>query len=252
MSGAVIEVNKMCFAYHQVRVMHEVNFSVMSGDFIVIIGANGTGKSTLLKLILGELEPLHGEVRLFGEPVSRFKQWRLVGFVPQGGIALADGFPATVAEVVAMGLYSRSGLLRLPVKGGKQKVLAALESVGMAEFAGRRIGALSGGQIQRVLLARALVADSKLLLLDEPTTGVDKKATEALYELLHKLNKETGLTVVMVTHDVERAAAYAGRTLCLEHGSVVELNHSQLEYELAHRHTHPEEGDGCCHGYASI
>lgn len=252
MSAPVMEVRGLTFAYRQERVLQDVSFSIMPGDFVVVIGANGAGKSTLLRLMLGELEPLRGEVRLFGESIAQFRQWQLIGVVPQGGTALADGFPATVAEVVAMGLYRHSGPLRLPAKGGRQNVQQALASVGMEGFSSRRVGQLSGGQIQRVLLARALVGESKLLLLDEPTTGVDAEATEALYQLLQKLNREQGLTVIMVTHDVRRAASYAGRTLCLEHGSVVELDRCQLEYELEHRHQHPQPERGNGHGHASI
>lgn len=234
----VLAAQNLSFAYRNEPVLRDVCFSVSAGDFVSVIGSNGAGKSTLLKLLLGELSPDSGEILLLGTEISRFRDWPAIGYVPQGGTALADGFPATTLEVVSMGLYKKIGPLR-PL-GKRHRALAkdALALVGMEDYAGRLIGKLSGGQIQRVLIARALVSDSRVLVLDEPTTGVDAPSALALYELLRTINRERGLTVIMVTHDFARAAPYVTRTLCLEHGTMVELDEAQLSLEMEHRHKH--------------
>lgn len=235
----LLETRGLSFAYHSEPVLSAVDFAVREGDFVSIIGANGAGKSTLLRLLLGELAPDSGQVLLLGHPVAKFRGWSGIGYVPQSGISLADGFPATAAEVVTMGLYSQIGRLRLPGKAHRQQALAALALVEMDSLADRMIGKLSGGQIQRVLIARALAGKSRILLLDEPTTGVDAQNALALYQLLQRLNRDQGMTVVMVTHDLARATPYVTRTLCLEHGSVVELDKAQIARELEHKHHHP-------------
>ncbi len=235
-----IEVEGLSFGYTAEPILDGIGFSIMQGDFAALIGSNGTGKSTLLRLLLGELPPDKGTIRLLGEDISHFRGWSRLGYVPQNAAGSLSGFPANVLEIVRAGLYARIGLLR-PIK--KEHTLAAmeaLEQVGMQDYAREMIGNLSGGQQQRVMLARVLAASPSLMLLDEPTTGVDAVSTTSLYELLARLNKKNGLTVVMVTHDVARAAPYTSRTLCLEHGSMVELKRDQLERELFYKHTHPD------------
>jgi len=234
----IIEVKGLRFGYHGVPVLREVGFSIAPGEFVGIIGSNGAGKSTLLKLILGELAPHGGGVSLFGEPQGTFRDWPKIGYVPQNSAAMASGFPANVAEVVSANLYAQVGPLRPMGKRHREKALQALDAVGMRPFAGRMIGALSGGQLQRVMLARALVSEPRLLLLDEPSTGVDAAAARDLYELLRALSGQ-GITVVMVTHDLARSVEYLQRALCLEQGTVVELDKAQMHHELRHRHTHP-------------
>lgn len=236
---ACIEARGLRFSYRGDPVLRQVDFTVRAGDFVAVIGANGAGKSTLLRLLLGEIAPDAGEIFLFDRPVERFRDWPRIGYVPQGGAGLAEGFPATAAEVAGMGLYRSIGPLRLPGREHRRRAREALAAVGMEDCADCLISRLSGGQMQRVLIARALAGNSDLLLLDEPVSGVDGDATLALYELLRRLRAEQGLTVVMVTHDVARAALYATRTLCLEQGSVVELDREQLDHELEHRHRHP-------------
>lgn len=238
MTETMLRVRELRFAYHSEPVLAGVDFAVSKGDFLSIIGSNGAGKSTLLKLLLGELAPDSGEIFLLEQPIRQFRRWPLIGYVSQSGTSLADGFPATAAEVVAMGLYSRIGPLKLPGKWYKQQVLAALELVEMNGYANRMIGKLSGGQVQRVLIARALAGQSRLLLLDEPTTGVDTASTQSLYALLQRLNREQQLTIVMVTHDIARSTPFVTRTLCLEEGSIVELDKDQIAHEMSHRHKH--------------
>ncbi len=236
----VIEVLNLSFGYRDGPILTDVGFSVDQGDFVAVIGANGAGKSTLLRLLLGELAPQSGQLRLLGQDVRRFSDWPRVGYVPQNGLSDAVGFPASAMEVVLSGLYAKIGPMRFPGRSHRERAMEALSRVGMEGMAKRLIGEMSGGQRQRVMLARVLVSDPALMLLDEPTTGVDAQSTELLYELLRDLNRREGLTVVMVTHDIARASRYVTRTLCLEHCSLVELEDAQLKDELSHRHRHPE------------
>jgi zinc transport system ATP-binding protein len=237
MDTKAIEVENLSFRYGSEPVFQGIRFSLALGDIAALIGSNGTGKSTLLKIMLGELPPSTGSVRLLGQDVRKFRDWPKVGYVPQNHAA--SGFPATALEIVKANLYSQIGLMRMPRRVHTQKAMHALELAGMAEHAGRLIGDLSGGQQQRVMLAGVLVNDPAVMLLDEPTTGIDEKAADSLYALLQDLNQKMGLTVLMVTHDVSRASCYAQRVFCLEHGSLMELERNQVMEEICHRHQHP-------------
>ncbi len=234
-----IEAENLSFSYGNEPIFTKIGFSVYKGDFVAVIGSNGTGKSTLMKLILGELAPSDGCIRIFNQDVSKFKDWPKIGYVPQSGLQSADSFPATAEEIVTANLFSQIGLMRFPKKKHRDKAQQALELVEMGAYSKRMIGELSGGQRQRVMLARVLVNDPEIMILDEPTTGVDARTVESLYELLSSLNRETGLTIVMVTHDISRASNYVSRVLCLEEGSLMELGKEQIAEELSHKHKHP-------------
>jgi zinc transport system ATP-binding protein len=247
--GKVIEAEQLGFAYGGEMVFSGVQFTVNEGDFVAVIGSNGAGKSTLMRLLLGELAPTQGQVRLFGTDVERFRHWPRIGYVPQNAARTGQDFPASVKEIVEANLYGRAGLFRLPGRALKAKALDALKQVGMEDFEHRPIGELSGGQQQRVMLARVLAGEPEAMLLDEPTSGVDTATIDALYGLLTKLNRERGMTIVMVTHDVARATGIASRVLCLEEGSLVELPPRQVIEELSHRHKHPGGEDDHVHGH---
>ncbi|WMJ78030.1 MULTISPECIES: metal ABC transporter ATP-binding protein [unclassified Sedimentibacter] len=235
----VIEAENLSFSYGYEPIFTKIGFSVYRGDFVAVIGSNGTGKSTLMRIMLGELAPTGGRIKLFNQDVSHFKDWPKVGYVPQSGIHSADSFPATAEEIVTANLFSQIGLMRFPKKKHRDKVMPALELVGMEAYSKRMISELSGGQRQRIMLARVLVNDPEIMLLDEPTTGVDTSTVKSLYELLYSLNRKTGLTIVMITHDIGRASNYVSRILCLEEGSLVELGKEQVAEELSHKHKHP-------------
>ncbi|NLZ82008.1 MAG: metal ABC transporter ATP-binding protein [Clostridiales bacterium] len=239
----IVEVHNLNFRYSNNHILENLEFSISPGDFVSLIGANGTGKSTLLKLLLGELLPTIGEIRLFDTNIHNFKDWSKIGYVPQNGLAGNADFPATVEEIVMANLFSQIGLFRFPNKKHKELVASTLELVGMSDYSKRMITQLSGGQLQRVLLARALVNSPELMILDEPTTGVDSTNVYSFYELLASLNKKKNLTIVMVSHDIARASIYASRTLCLEEGSLVELKKEEIIHELEHKHKHPHKID---------
>lgn len=238
----ILEVENLSFHYGNDAIFEKINFSVNKGDFAAIVGSNGTGKSTLFRLILKELVPAAGQIRLFDQDVRQFRNWPAIGYVPQNGLQSMTNFPAAVQEIVMANLYSQIGFLNFPKKEHREKARKALELVGMAAYSKHLIGELSGGQQQRVMLARVLVNNPEIMLLDEPTTGVDAPTILSLYELLSQLNKETGITIVMITHDIERASNYVSRVLCLEEGSLIELSKTQLNEEFSHKHKHLPKG----------
>ncbi|MCW8132614.1 MAG: metal ABC transporter ATP-binding protein [Planctomycetota bacterium] len=212
----VIEVRGVEFAYEKGgQALSGVNFTVREGEFLGLIGPNGGGKTTLLKIVLGLLVPQKGSVLVLGrDPRALGADRRLIGYVPQDS-GVRKHFPATVLDVVLMGTYSSLGLFRRPGAKEREAALAAIRHVGMEGLEGRMAGGLSGGQQQRVAIARALVARPKLLLLDEPTSGLDTGGQAQLFDLLERLRKEYGLTVVMVSHDVTALAHFAEHLACL-------------------------------------
>ncbi|MFV0351785.1 MAG: metal ABC transporter ATP-binding protein [Oscillospiraceae bacterium] len=235
----ILKVEGLAFTYQKEPVFSNVSFGVNKGDFTALIGTNGAGKSTLLKVLLGDLEPQQGSIHWFTQSLQHFKKWPMVGYVPQNGLAGGSSFPATVKEIVQANLYSQMKPFQFYNKKTKEQTMAALKMVGMQDYSKSIIGNLSGGQQQRVLLARALVASPEVMVLDEPTTGVDAKASDSFCQLLSHLNKQHQITILMVTHDLHGAAQYVKDILCLEEGSLIALSKEQLQDELHHRHTHP-------------
>lgn len=193
----LIDIKDLSFSYENNRILENINLNINKGDYVGVIGANGTGKSTLLKLILGLLTPGVGNI---------IRQEDNIGYVPQVGLTIKSDFPATVEEVVLLNLCSKIGLFRRVKKIHLDMVDHILEVVGMKEFKHQLIGKLSGGQQQKVLIAKALINDPNMLILDEPNAGIDEASERKLYELLIKLNKEQGKTIVMVTHSVDSVA----------------------------------------------
>lgn len=212
---AIIDIKQLSYRYEKDTVLRNINLSVPAGSFLAIVGPNGSGKSTLLKLILGLLKLQQGEIYLFGQEISRFKDWQQIGYVSQKANSFNSGFPATVFEVVASGLTKKIGMFKMFKKEHSEHVLAALEAVGMTPFRNRNIGELSGGQQQRVFIARALVSDPKLLILDEPTVGVDVENVNNFYQMLDHLNKSRGITLILVTHDIGTISEKVSHVACL-------------------------------------
>lgn len=192
-------------AYDRVNIMEDVNMSVCAGDYVSIVGENGTGKSSLIKGILGLVPLKKGEI-IYGEGISK----KTIGYLPQHTPAQSD-FPASVTEVILSGCLGTSGFSPFYSAKAKKDVKKVMERLGITEFGKKTFGNLSGGQKQRVLLARALMATDKILFLDEPIAGLDPLVTAEFYEIIADLNKKDNLTVIMVSHDIENAMKYSGK-----------------------------------------
>lgn len=230
----LIELDGVSFKYDREPVVEDVNLTIHKGQFLGLVGPNGSGKSTLIKLMLGLEKPNRGQIRLFGKQVKKFNRWQEVGFVSQKANSFNSGFPATVYEVVRSGLVSRMNMFQLFNHTHKNKVYEALAEVEMEEYAQYSIGELSGGQQQRVFIARALVSDPSLIILDEPTVGVDSEHVTAFYDLLGKLNRERNLTLLMVSHDIGTITSHATHVACMNksvhfHGSTEDYHHMDDE-----------------------
>lgn len=215
MSETIIEMKNVSFQYEYTQVLNNISFKVQEGDFLAILGPNGSGKSTLLKLLLGIIKPMSGEIKLFGQPNETFRERQWIGYVSQKSNAFNSGFPATVEEVVKSGLSKKVGLFKRMPKDANEKVYQALQSVGMENFKDRNIGQLSGGQQQRVFIARALISEPKVLILDEPTVGIDHENVQSFYDMLVTLNKEQNITIILVTHDVDTVSNRISHVACL-------------------------------------
>lgn len=204
----LLEVEGLCFHYPNIEIFKDVNFKIYEGDFIGIFGENGAGKSTFIKLLLGELKACSGSLKWFDEDIKAYRSWEKIGYVPQKTISSNLSFPATVKEVVCANLYKDIGRFCFPRKKHLDKVKLALQMVGMKGFIKRKIGELSGGQLQRVYIARALVNSPSILVLDEPTAGVDEQTVNSLFETLHHLNLAHKITIIMITHDIDKAKEF--------------------------------------------
>ncbi|HAX58923.1 MAG TPA: ABC transporter [Eubacterium sp.] len=204
---AQLRCENISVGYEDGIVVSDVSFELNRGDYVCIVGENGAGKSSLLKGILG-LARIQGGKLEYGDGMSRAD----VGYLPQQK-DYQKNFPATVKEVVMSGFLNKMGLRPYYNRAEKAKAMEILSDFGMADYVRASFGSLSGGQKQRVLLARAMCATDKLLLLDEPTTGLDPVATEELYELLKRLNREKKTTILMVSHDLNKAVSDAGLIL---------------------------------------
>ncbi|QHC04794.1 ATP-binding cassette domain-containing protein [Anoxybacillus sp. PDR2] len=238
----VLRVENVSFRYEKENVLEDVTFAVPRGAFLGLVGPNGSGKSTLLKCILGLLKPQKGNIFLFDTPITSFKEWHRVGFVSQKANSFNTGFPATVYEVVASGLTAKLGLFRFLSPKDKQAVFDAIDAVGMSEFSRKNIGELSGGQQQRVFIARAIASRPELLILDEPTVGVDVHHVQNFYNMLEELNKGLGITFILVTHDVGTITEKVTHVACLNkhlyfHGGAGEFAQLQKS-DLSHFYGH--------------
>jgi zinc transport system ATP-binding protein len=220
-------------------VLRGVDLQIRQGEVVAVLGTNGSGKSTLIRTIVGLLPAARGEVQLFGTPVPRFRQWQRVGYVPQR-ITAAGGVPATVYEVVSSGLLSRRRLFRPLKAADRAAVDHALELVDMADRRKDGVAELSGGQQQRVLIARALVSDPDLLILDEPTAGVDL-ASQAIFADAIRERVAGGSTVVMVSHDLGPMDALIDRSVVLRRGRIV--YDGPPHASQTHAHVHPHSAD---------
>jgi zinc transport system ATP-binding protein len=211
----IIDISKLDFAYRDVLVLKDVTLRVEAGTTLGLIGPNGGGKTTLMRLLLGLLEPTRGAVHIDGlEPRDAVKRGNIIGYLPQNP-RTPENLPINVRQVARLGLVGKTGMLRGYSRDDVKFVDGLLDRLGIAELASTPISSLSGGQLQRVLIARALAARPKVLLLDEPTTGIDRLGQQQFLESIEQLKKQLGLTVVFVSHDLRAVSAIADRIACL-------------------------------------
>jgi zinc transport system ATP-binding protein len=210
-----VKLSEISFFYNNNIALENISLTISQGDFVAVVGPNGAGKSTMLKIIAGLVKPTRGEVSIAGKDMITAKGHGLIGYVPQNYGKNAMGFPATVKEVVALGLTLGPSATRKNPQAAKHITSHMMELVGLEQLRDRRIGELSGGQQQRVMVAMALAANPELLLLDEPTSGIDYEASTKIYELLGTLNKNLGITIVMVSHDIDKAVSWANKVACI-------------------------------------
>lgn len=246
MTQPVIDMKNIHYHYDQKDILDHIDFTLERGAFTGLVGPNGGGKTTLIKLILGLLKPVSGIIRIFDQPLHQFHAWNRIGFVSQKANTFNKGFPATVFEVVSMGLTAKIGYLRFFNKQHKAKVLQAIDQVGLGEYTRQNIGNLSGGQQQRVFIARALVNDPDLLILDEPTVGVDAENVKHFYKIIHQLHQEQQITLLLVTHDTGWMTKYVTDIAFLNkqlyfHGSPDQYT-SLTEQELLQFYGNPVNG----------
>ncbi len=217
MSKPIIQFSKASFGFPGRIALEEITLDIMEGEFIGIIGPNGSGKTTLLRALLGLIPPVSGQVQIFDCACEKLRchHRARIGYLPQKD-RVDEDFPVTVFEAVLMGRFSSIGLLRRPSRTDDEIARHALEEVGMAEFAEASLGHLSGGQQQRVFIARALAQQPQVLLLDEPTTGVDMPTQQTILELIKKLHETLRLTILLVTHDINMIVPFVNRLALLK------------------------------------
>jgi zinc transport system ATP-binding protein len=210
MKDLIVEIKNVCFAYNGQTVLEGVSLDIRQGDFIAMIGPNGGGKTTLLKLILGLLKPGKGSIRVLGEPTEKASHH--IGYVPQD-VHINRSFPITAMDIVLMGKLEPNRRWARSSAQDRQEALNALKRMEIHAFANSKISELSGGQRQRVFIARALVSQPKLLLLDEPTASIDAKGQAEFYRLLETLNKD--IPILVVSHDLVAISTYVKSVACV-------------------------------------
>jgi len=201
-SPPLFEVDSLQFERGQNLMLKSVSFKILLGEYCAIIGPNGGGKTTLIRLLLGLETPSNGSIKLFGTPQKKFSAWDRIGYVPQRSSLVDSSFPASVREVVAMGRYARRGIFGQECAEDIDAIEEAMGLMGVSDLRDRLIGHLSGGQRQRVMIARALASHPDILIVDEPNTGVDAASQQRFYELLRELNKKRKVGILFITHDV--------------------------------------------------
>jgi zinc transport system ATP-binding protein len=229
MTKKIIEISGLDFSYQREKVLENVSLQIEAGDFLGLIGPNGGGKSTLLKIILGLLEVKRGRVKLFGQEVKDFRDWHKIGYVAQKAGFNPTGFPITVSEVISMA-------------GGKGvEIERVLKLTNLLSKKNHLLSELSGGQQQRVFIARALLHEPQLLILDEPTVGIDGNSQVQFYDLLRQLNQEKGLNIILVSHEVDLVAKEVNKIACINqsliyHGQAQQLLENDLLEKLYGKH----------------
>jgi zinc transport system ATP-binding protein len=216
MPGKIVTTEMLSCSYREGRVLEDVSFQVERGDYVGIVGPNGSGKSTLIKALLGLVTIGKGSAELFGTSLPDFRDWHKVGYLPQSLHLVNPVFPATVHETVGLGLLSLKRFPKRLNRADNDKIRTILDELGVLDLEHKLIGELSGGQLQRVLLARAIVNDPELLVLDEPTAALDPETRDRFYAMIGSINRSLGVTILLVTHDSGAIGEHASRMLYLD------------------------------------
>ncbi|MBA1438658.1 MAG: metal ABC transporter ATP-binding protein [Epsilonproteobacteria bacterium] len=246
----IFDVANLSFKVGNHTILQNISLQIFQGEYIAIIGPNGGGKTTLMRLLLGLEKPTSGAIRIYGKEQKKFKQWHKIGYVPQR-VSLTDiNFPATVEDIVKMGCIAKKGVFARFNDEDAEIVDDAMAKMDILDLKDQLVGTLSGGQRQRVMIARALASSPEILILDEPNTGVDVKSQQRFYELLRKLNKEDGLTILFITHDIGVIADDIARLFTINQKATICNNPKQvlsceemtelygIEAHLVHNHRH--------------
>ena len=215
-SESILEFNKVTIAYGDSEVVKDISLTISQGDFIGLAGPNGAGKTTLVKAVLGLVPLKSGNITLFSQEIKNFTQWQKVGYLPQKLNSINPLFPASVEEIVSIGILSRKKFPKLIKNKDRQKISEVLRDLGISNLKHKMFSDLSGGQQQRVVLARSLVSDPELLIFDEPSNALDPESRESFFGYINKLNKEKGTTIILITHDTGYIGQYANKLLYID------------------------------------
>ncbi|MDU3199483.1 MAG: metal ABC transporter ATP-binding protein [Anaerococcus hydrogenalis] len=217
-----IEVKDLVFAYGKDNILKNISFDLNRGDFLTIQGENGSGKSTLIKLILKDLKKKSGQIKLFGKNIEDFDDYSKIGYVPQVNDANKVAFPVTGKEFVVLNLYKKFNIFNRPTKKCYKKVYDIFEILNIENLLNIPFNQLSGGQAQKVMIARAMVNDPDLLILDEPTVGVDENSKRDFLKLLSHLNDKHKISILMISHEMDIVREYSKRQIRIKNGRIVD------------------------------
>ena len=246
----IFDVKSLNFSVRGQSILSNISLEIFNGEYIAIIGPNGGGKTTLIRMLLGLDKPTSGEIKLFGKKISAFKEWSKIGYVPQRASLVDANFPATVLDIVNMGRVSKRGLFSRVSQEDINAVDDAMQKMDILDLKDKMVGTLSGGQRQRVMIARALASKPEILILDEPNTGVDMVSQQRFYQLLGELNREEKITIVFITHDIGVIADDIGRLFTINQKAIICNNPKEalsceemselygIEAHLIHNHKH--------------
>ena len=246
----IFDVKNLNFNVRGQSILSHVSLEIFNGEYIAIIGPNGGGKTTLIRMLLGLEKPTNGYIKIFGKKLKDFKEWNKIGFVPQRAAQVDQNFPATALDIVKMGRVSKRKLFSRESDEDIQAVHDAMVKMDILNLKDKMVGSLSGGQRQRVMIARALASKPEILILDEPNTGVDVVSQHNFYALLSKLNKEEGITIVFITHDIGVIADDIGRLFTINQKAIICNNPKEaisceemselygISAHLVHNHKH--------------
>lgn len=217
----LLEIKNLKFGYEENLILDDINLDLDEGDFVAISGENGSGKSTLIKLILKAIKKDSGEIKILGEKIEDFNHYEKIGYVPQVNDSSKISFPVTCEEYVSLGLYKEFNFFNMPTKKTRQKVQNVFSSLAIENLMKKPFKNLSGGQQQRVMIARALVSTPQMLILDEPTVGIDAKHKKDFLDLLYHLNKNHKISILIISHEMELIKDYVTKTVYLKEGRLI-------------------------------